>query len=83
VDRWDLKPPPNLTLFRRRFASVFTEFPFSHCSRLRIASTRQVAATSWRDKSSDYIIQNIYRLRFASAFVELRRDKPTRRAGEL
>jgi hypothetical protein len=34
MDRWEMELPPNLTLFRRRFAPVFALLPSSHCSRL-------------------------------------------------
>jgi len=70
-------------------AAKFDAFPPLLCFRLRIApvsallrrgkSPRQAGATSL-----PAILDKVFtRLRFTSAFVELRRDKPTRRAGEL
>ena len=58
------------------FETTVALLPSLHC----------FAATSWRDKSSGYIIQNLhpspfcFRLRGAPVFTELRRGKSARRA---
>lgn len=84
-----MEPPPNLTLFRRGLASVFALLPPSLPPSLlarQVVTTRQVAATSWRDKSYGHFIQNLhpspfcFRLRGAPVFTELRRGKSARRA---